>query len=202
MKQNTPKTKKPRRKISFGGYVLLISLVIVVIAGSAFAWILYGAISEKGKIIVGNRFLLELDPSIEAAKVAEVKTAIEAETFVVKTSVNLKSATLRIMVQVKSELSDPELTAAILKIKDDVNAIVPIETYFTSTPDVRMYDLEIQVYNSDTALSTDTFTYHYFILVKNGNMLTWQIQDVSVAASPEMKAILDERLNAFEAPAQ
>ena len=202
MKQTTPKTKKTRRKISFGGWILLFSLVIVIIAGSAFAWMLYSAISEKGHIIVGDRFQLELDPAIETAKVGEVKTAIEAETFAVKTSINLKSATLRILVQVKSELTDAELSAAILKIKDDVHAILPIETYFTSTPDIKMYDLEIQVYNGTEPVSTDTFTYHHFILVKNANMVSWQIQDVSVAANPEMKAILEERLNSFEEIAQ
>ena len=202
MKQKTPKPRKPRRKISFGGWILMISLVIVVIAASAFAWILFGAISEKGKTIVGDRFKLELNPAIETAKVADVKSAIEAESFAVKTSVNLKSATLRVLVQVKSELTDAQLTEAILKIKDDVNAVLPIETYFTSTPDVKMYDLEIQVYNSETAESTESFTYHYFILVKNGTMTTWTIQDVSVAASPEMRAILEERLNSFNTPAQ
>ena len=29
-------------------------------------------------------------------------------------------------------------------------------------------------------------------------MLTWAVHDVSVAANPELKAILLERLNAFE----
>ncbi len=202
MKQKTPKTKKIRRKISFGGWILLFSLSIVIIAGSAFAWILYGAISEKGHIIVGNRFQMELDPAIEKAKITEVKTAIEANAFAVKTSVNLRSATLRILVQVNGELTDAELSAAILKIKDDVNAALPIDTYFTSTPDIKMYDLEIQVYNGTEPVSTETFTYHHFILVKNANMVSWQIQDVSVAVNPEMRAILEERLNSFNTPAQ
>lgn len=202
MKQKTPKTKKIRRKISFGGWILLFSLTIVIIAGSAFAWILYGAISEKGHIIVGNRFQMELNPAIEKAKITEVKTAIEANSFAVKTSVNLRSATLRILVQIKAELTDVELAAAILKIKDDVNAALPIDTYFTSTPDIKMYDLEIQVYNGTEPVSTETFTYHHFILVKNANMVSWQIQDVSVAVNPEMRAILEERLNSFNTPAQ
>jgi spore coat protein CotF len=202
MKQKTPKTKKIRRKISFGGWILLFSLTIVIIAGSAFAWILYGAISEKGHIIVGSRFQMELDPAIEKAKITEVKTAIEANSFAVKTSVNLRSATLRILVQINGELTDAELSAAILKIKDDVNAALPIDTYFTSTPDIKMYDLEIQVYNGTEPVSTETFTYHHFILVKNANMVSWQIQDVSVAVNPEMRAILEERLNSFNTPAQ
>jgi len=200
MKNTTPKAKKPRRKISFGGWILIVSASIVIIFGMVFAWILLGAYSATGSIIVGNRFLLELDPKIENAKVNEVKTALTAESFALKTSVNLKSATLRIMVQVKPELTDVQLSDAVLKIKDDVDAILPITTYFTSTADVKMYDLEIQVYNSTDPVSTETFTYHYFIFVKNANMLSWEVQDVSVAINPELRAILQARLNGTEEP--
>lgn len=198
MKKQSTTPKKPKRKIAFGTWILILGLSITVIFGAIFAYILFGAVSSTGSIIVGNRFLLELEPKIETAKVEAVRTALEGEDFVVESSVNLRSATLRIMVQVKSELTDVQLGDAILKIKDDVAASLPLETYFTSTSDVKMYDLEIHLFNSKEAVSTESFTYHYFIFVKNANMLTWDIQDVSVAANPELKAILLERLNAFE----
>lgn len=196
MKQNTPKTKKLRRKISFGGWFLIVSTVIVVSIAIGFAWILWDAMQATGSITVGDRFQLELNPAIDPAKVEDLKTALKAEPFAAKTSVNLRSATLRIMVQVKPELTDAQLAEAIVKIKDDVQALIPLETYFTSTTDVKMYDLEIHVYNSEEPVSTETFKYHYFIFVKNANMVTWKIQEVSTAVNPTLADALRAKLNA------
>jgi hypothetical protein len=199
MKINTPKTNKPKRKISLGGWVLLFSLAVVFVFGSIFAFIMFDALSAKGTTIEGNRFQLELNPRIEKVKITEIKTALDAQTSTVKSTINLRSATLRIMVQVKPELTDEELQAAVLSIKDLVNASLPIETYFTSTPDIKMYDLEIHVFNAVEAVSTETFTYHYFILAKNATMLDWKIQEVSAPVNPELaaelKAILEEKSN-------
>ena len=195
MKQITPKTNKPRRKISFGGWVLILSLSIVVISGSVFAWILVDALSATGSVTVGNRFQMELNPAIEKAKLTEIKTALDAQTSTVKSSVNLKSGTLRILLQVKPELTDAELQAVIVSIRDLINTSLPIETYFTSTADIKMYDLEINIYNAEKAVSTDTFKYHYFILNKNANMPNWKIQEVSVPVNPTLAAKLKASLN-------
>lgn len=196
MKQKTPTTKKTRRKISFGGWFLILSTLLVLSITGVFGWILWDAMQATGTITVGDRFQLELNPAIDPTKVDELKTALTAEPFAVETSVNLKSATLRIIVQVKPELTDAELAAAIVKIKDDVQALIPLETYFTSTPDVKMYDLEIHLTNSKEPVSTETFKYHYFIFVKNANMLTWKIQEVSKAVNPTLADELRAKLNA------
>ncbi len=175
---------------------MIVCTVIALSIALGFAWILWDAMQATGSITVGDRFQLELNPAIQPAKVEELKTALKAEPFAVKTSVNLRSATLRIMVQVKPELTDAQLAEAIVKIKDDVQALIPLETYFTSTTDVKMYDLEIHVYNSEEAVSTDTFKYHYFIFVKNATMVTWKIQEVSTAVNPTLADALRAKLNA------
>jgi hypothetical protein len=190
MKIKTPKTNKPKRKISLGGWVLLFSLAIVFVFGSIFAFIMFNALNATGTTVEGNRFQFELDPRIDEVKLTEIKSAIDNQSSTVKSTINLRSATLRIMVQVKSELTDEELQAAILTINETVNSSLPIETYFTSTPDIKMYDLEIHVFNAIDAVSTETFTYHYFILVKNANMLDWKIQEVSTPVNPELAAEL------------
>jgi len=199
MKIKTQNTNKPKRKISLGGWFLLFSLAIVFVFGSIFAFIMFDALNATGTIIEGNRFQLELNPRIEKVKITEIKTALDAQSSTVKSSLSLRSATLRVMVQVKSELTDEELQTAVLSIKDLVNASLPIETYFTSTPDIKMYDLEIHVFNAVEAVSTETFTYHYFILSKNATMLDWKIQEVSTPVNPELaaelKATLEEKLN-------
>lgn len=195
MKQTAAKLKKQIRKLSFGSWILIISLGIVVIFGTTFVWTIYDASRSTGTIITANRFNLELNPKIETSKVQEITTALEKAEYLVKSSVNLKSGTLRITVQVKSDLTDKDLQTAILAIKDTVNTALPIATYFTSTSDIKMYDLEIHVTNSADAVSTDTFKYHYFILVKNAGMTSWKIQEVSVPVNPELAATLKASLN-------
>jgi len=198
MKKEQTKTKKIRRKISFGGYILIASLIIVVIAGSIFAWLILDSSIGSGKTIVGNRFQLELNPKIETTQIEAIKSELAAMPTTVASSVNLKSATLRISVQVQADVTDEVFQTTILGIKDLVDTKLPILTYFTSTPDVKMYDLEIHVFNSTTGVSTETFTYHYFILVKNAKMTSWAIQEVSTPANPELAAELRASLNPID----
>ena len=120
MKKQTNTPKKPRRKIAFGTWILILGLSITIIFGSIFAYILFGAVSATGSIIVGNRFLFELEPKIETAKVEAIRTALEGEDFIVDSSVNLRSATLRIMVQVKIPTPLRKYTAGSGGVEADV----------------------------------------------------------------------------------
>ncbi len=198
MKKTLPKIKKSLRKISFGGWVLIFSITVVIAFGAVFAWFIYDASRATGTIITGNRYKFELEPKIETAKVEELKTALDNADYAVESSISLKSGTLRITVLVPSDMTDTELQATILAIKDLINASLPIDTYFTSTPDVKMYDLEIHVYNSKEPVSTETFKYHYFVLVKNAVMDHWNIQELSVPVNPELAALLRAQLNPTE----
>jgi hypothetical protein len=49
----------------------------------------------------------------------------------------------------------------------------------TDTDTNKMYDLEIHVYNDKDHTDTETFDYHYFVLVKNGTMNGWLVQELS-----------------------
>ncbi|KAF0224396.1 MAG: hypothetical protein FD133_1517 [Erysipelotrichaceae bacterium] len=195
MKKTFTKVKKFFKKITIGGWILILSLTIVISFGAVFVWFIYDASLSTGTIISGNRFKFELEPKIEAAKLEELRTALDNADYSVESSINQRSGSLRVTVLVRSDMTDVELQTAIIAIKDLINTSLPIETYFTSTADVKMYDLEIHVYNSKEPVSTETFKYHYFILVKNSVMKSWSIQEVSVPVNPELAALLRAQLN-------
>lgn len=195
MKKTFAKVMKFLKKITIGGWILILSLTIVISVGAVFAWFIYDASRSTGTIIAGTRFKFELQPKIETAKVEELRTALDSADYSVESSINQRSGSLRVTVLVRSDMTDVELQTAIIAIKDLINASLPIETYFTSTADVKMYDLEIHVYNSKEPVSTETFKYHYFILVKNAVMKAWSIQEVSVPVNPELAALLRAQLN-------
>jgi len=195
MKKTQQKTKNILSKITIGGWILILSITVVLVFGAVFAWFIFDASRSTGTIITGNRYKFELDPEIEKTKVDELRTALDNADYSVESSVSLKSGTLRIIVLVQQDMTDAELQTSILAIKDLINTALPIDTYFTSTPDVKMYDLEIHVYNSKEPVSTETFKYHYFVLVKNAVMSTWAIQELSVPVNPELAALLRAQLN-------
>lgn len=197
---NEKKTKTKRKlKITLGGYVLIISVVVSMIAVGYFGWTLFEVWNRTGTITVGNRFLLQLDPPITTEQLTTLRTQLTDTNNVEESSVNLNSATLRITVLINPDLSVEELQATILSLKDLVNATLPISTYFADTDSHKMYDLEIHIYNDKDHTDTETFDYHYFVLVKNGTMNAWLVQELSAPVNPELAQQLRDSLNPEEA---
>lgn len=197
---NEKKTKTKRKlKISLGGYVLILSVVVSMIAVGYFGWTLFEVWNRTGTITVGNRFLLQLDPPITTEQLTTLRTQLTDTNNVEESSVNLNSATLRITVLINPDLTVEELQATMLSLKDLVNATLPITTYFADTDSHKMYDLEIHVYNDKDHTDTETFDYHYFVLVKNGTMTAWLVQELSAPVNPELAQKLRDSLNSEEA---
>lgn len=198
MNENKTKTKL-KRKISLGGYVLLLSVGVSLVAAAYFGWTLFEVWNRTGTITVGNRFLLQLDPPITTEQLTTIRTQLAETTNVEESSVNLNSATLRITVLINKDLTLEELQTTIVALKDLVNTTLPISTYFTDTDSNKMYDLEIHVYNDKDHTSTETFVYRYFVLVKNGTMDAWLVQELSSPVNPELAQQLRDSLNQEEA---
>ena len=60
---------------------------------------------------------------------------------------NLKSATLRISIDVSDDANADTCNAIAQEAYNQVNGILPVDTYFTNTEEAKMYDLEIDAYN-------------------------------------------------------
>lgn len=181
------------KKLFRGNKILWAGLIFFSIPLIILAIILIQSSLATGNVIEGNRFNNDLNPEITQTLVSEVEASLNS--FDVESvSVNLKAATLRVTLQLSPVISEENFALMATEAIEKVDSILPLDTYFTSSDAKKMYDIEINVYNTISA-NDDTVLYHT-ILLKNGNMETWSIQDLSTALNPELAA---ELLAAMEA---
>lgn len=167
----------------------VIILVIIILLSSL----------GTGQVIEGNRFDHDLDPEITTNLIKETKTALEANTGYESVEVNLKAATVLVTLKVADTNLAPEFSALALEAVNLITETLPLDPYFTKTDTMKMYDLQLDVYNHDP--SDPTKVLYHTILIKNANMLEWTIQDVSTALNPDLAADLRAKLAAKEAEA-
>ncbi len=187
MTQKTQPKRRKKIKFTVSSVILLIGLIVFLVPTSIFGWFLYQSSAKTGNALFGNRFSNDLNPAITATQISTLKDTLKASANVENVEVNLKAATLRISIDATDALAAADLSALSLASANIVKAVLPIETYFTATDVKKMYDLEINVYNLKDG--KDKAGYVYFILVKNANMATWTVQDVSKAVN---QALADE----------
>ena len=153
---------------------------------------------QTGKVIKGNRFNNDLNPEISKSVLETLENELMALDGHVVSEVNLEAATLMINVEVDASYDQEAFVETASKIYTLVEEALPISTYFTSSDSMKMYDLQIDVYNRN---SDDSINLHT-ILTKNANMLSYQIQDVSTALNPtlaeELRAAVEAKNNPVE----
>ena len=185
--QNQVKIKTKKKKMSKGGIVLLVGIIVILIPCLIFGGILLSAALETGKPVSGSRFNNDLNPSISNSNTKSLETTISAMSGVESCEIVLKSAQYRVNVNTTDSLSDSQIKDLAVDVYNAVNTALPISTYFTSTDSEKMYDLSINVYNY---ISEDDDTMIYYILTKNSNMDTYTLQCVSSAVDEDLAAEL------------
>ena len=185
--QNQVKIKTKKKKMSKGGIVLLVGIIVILIPCLIFGGILLSAALETGKPVSGSRFNNDLNPSISNSNTKSLETTISAMSGVESCEIVLKSAQYRVNVNTTDSLSDSQIKDLAVDVYNAVNTALPISTYFTSTDSEKMYDLSINVYNY---ISENDDTMIYYILTKNSNMDTYSLQCVSSAVDEDLAAEL------------
>lgn len=185
--QNQVKIKTKKKKMSKGGIVLLVGIIVILIPCLIFGGILLSAALETGKPVSGSRFNNDLNPSISNSNTKSLETTISAMSGVESCEIVLKSAQYRVNVNTTDSLSESQIKDLAVDVYNAVNTALPISTYFTSTDSEKMYDLSINVYNY---ISEDDDTMIYYILTKNSNMDTYSLQCVSSAVDEDLAAEL------------
>ncbi len=185
--QNQVKLKTKKKKMSKGGIVLLVGIIVILIPCLIFGGILLSAALETGKPVSGSRFNNDLNPSISNSNTKSLETTISAMSGVESCEIVLKSAQYRVNVNTTDSLSESQIKDLAVDVYNAVNTALPISTYFTSTDSEKMYDLSINVYNY---ISEDDDTMIYYILTKNSNMDTYSLQCVSSAVDEDLAAEL------------
>ena len=128
-------------------YLLWIALVVLIVPVIFFVYIVIDTSGKTGEPVVGNRFQNALDPAITEQDLSTVKNNLQIANAV-KTEVVLKSATLRVYVQLPDQTSSDDVHAVVEQAYEMVTNTLSVDTYFTNgANDRKMYDLEVHVYN-------------------------------------------------------
>lgn len=192
--------KQKVKKLYKGDKILWAGLIFFSIPVLVLIIILIQSSLGTGKVIAGSRFNNDLSPEITDTLIKDTKTTLEGLTQVSEVKLNLKAATLMVEVKLDSSLKNEEFAKKGAEIINTIDLKLPILTYFTSTDTMKMYDLQVDLYN--TVSETDTTVQFHTILVKNGNMLEWTIQDVSTALNEELAQQLRDAVEAKNNPTE
>ncbi len=205
MAQNkkTKKTKKTKRKMDRASLIILIGGAFIIIPFLVLGWILISASLGTGNPIFGSRYDGDLDPAITKEQLAEVETKIEGNSGVESVSINLASATLRVSIDITDSASEEDAQQMLEKAYDQIMASLPVDTYFTSAQNRRMYDLEIHVYNLKDNRDSDNFVYK--IRTKNSMMNGEPVdqlvsEPIDAELAQELRDDVENRLNPTPTP--
>lgn len=143
------RVRKPRKqKVKQGHKLVWITLAIILIPLVIVGYVLLTSAQGSDQPVEGSRFSAnDLNPKIEDSQIADIQGQLMTIPGVETATIDLKSATLRVHLNMQDGASDEELENGANQAWDIVNSILPIETYFTNTTDGKNYDLQIDSYN-------------------------------------------------------
>lgn len=165
------KIKKDRYEREKRKSVILyvISAVVILVPLGLLGYIYLGAKESSGKPTTGERFSNSLEPSITEEQINQITTALQGD-GVDKVEITLKSATLRVLVDVSDTANNDVVNETISSTYNKIAEILPVKTYFTNKEDgSKMYDLDIHVYNFIPTEGQATDTWIYKERVKNAS---------------------------------
>lgn len=143
------KVRKPKKqKVKQGHKLVWLTLLIILIPCVIVGYVLLVSAQESDQPVEGSRFSsTDLNPKIQDSQISAIQGELMGISGVESATINLKSATLRIHLNMQDDASDAMLDSAVDQAYDIVNNYLPIDTYFTNTSDGKNYDLEIDAYN-------------------------------------------------------
>ena len=174
----------------------LIALVLLLTPVLGFGYIIYRDSSQTGEPVVGSRYDNNLEPKITEEQLSADKASLIDEK-IIKSKVVLKSATLRVYIEVDKEVSKDSIKELAGTVYDLVTEKLPVETYFSNDGGRKMYDLEIHVYNNSTDRSSEEFI--YYEIIKSSSIEERIEEFITDAKNEDFKAEvlenLEEKLN-------
>ncbi len=125
-----------------------ITLIILAVPCVIVLFVIQSSVISQGKPVTGRRFKGDdLVNEITDEHITSVQTSMSGIDGVEEATVDLKSATLRVHLNMRDDISQEDLENALDSAYDRINEILPVATYFTNTDSGKMYDLELDAYN-------------------------------------------------------
>ncbi len=197
-KKNTKKvkTRKQNSKIKV---IFWICLVLVVIPIAVFAWMIISAALDTGTPILGNRYKNDLDPAITKSELEEIKSATSNISGVQSASVELATATLRVYADIDDDASVESCKTIANEVYRAITSTLDANVYFSQHDGMKMYDLEVHVYNKMPKESNDD-SFNYVIETKTSSMDEPIAQVVSEPINAELAQQLRDDVEARKNP--
>ncbi len=188
-KTKPKKTQKKNTESKQGHKLVWFTLIIIAIPVVIVAYVLLTSMGGQGEPVVGNRFNGEdLNPSITEEAMNSIQEQASGIGGVEEATINLKSATLRVHLNMDDSYTQDQIQAASDQAYEIVAATLPIDQYFTNREDAKMYDLEIDAYNYIVDDSHPAEGQIYIKTTKTG-AATDRVTDVmTTAKDPELVA--------------
>lgn len=190
--------KKGIKRILESKITTLVALALLMTPFLVFGYIIYRDSSQTGQPVVGSRNENQLNPAISKDQLSEIETGITDETIISK-KVTLKSSTLRVYLEVDQSTSKKAIEELANNTYAVIIEVLPIETYFTSLNNKKMYDLEVHLYNN--AEDRDSEEFVYFEIIKSSSIEEFRSEFVSDVRDAEYREEVLENLAAKEAEA-
>ena len=181
--------KKKGLKLNFSNIVFALGILFILVPTTVIGVILLQSSMQTGNVIAGNRFVNDLNPNLTEDLMGLGKEAIQSESGVEVVEMNLKAATLRLIVMLPSGRDEANYLSLIDSTLTKLNGAIPFDTFFNDTDSMKMYDLEVNYV--DALDSTKSI---YYQVVKNANMESWSVQNFMVPVNPELAAELLAKL--------
>lgn len=170
------KVRKPKKqKVKQGHKLVWLTLIILIIPCVMIGYILLVSARETDQPVEGNRFgPNDLNPKIEETQMSAIQGDLMSIPNMESATIDLKSATLRVHLNLVDNADDVMLEDAANQAYDIINNHLPIGTYFTSNGEGKMYDLEIDSYNYlvDDAHPADGWRFVKVVKNNAGNRVT------------------------------
>lgn len=188
-KTKPKKTQKKNTESKQGHKLVWFTLIIIAIPVVIVAYVLLTSMGGQGEPVVGNRFNGEdLNPNITEEAMNSIQEQASGIGGVEEATINLKSATLRVHLNMDDSYTQDQIQAASDQAYEIVAATLPIDQYFTNREDAKMYDLEIDAYNYIVDDSHPAEGQIYIKTTKTG-AATDRVTDVmTTAKDPELVA--------------
>lgn len=183
----TKTTRKRKKRGHLTAVIFWLCLILLLAPFCVLGWILFSSSMDSNAPVLGNRYKDDLNPSITAAQLEEVEKIVREVPEVQNVDIQMQTATLRIYADVKDDADGIFCTLKSEEIYNKIKPVLDPNVYFTQHDGMKMYDLEVHVYNRDTDMDADDFV--YVIRVKNSSMSEAKPQVVS---SPRDKALAEK----------
>lgn len=184
MAKSNKKSKQVKQKNTKSNILYIVATVVILIPLLMLGYIYFSTKENKGKPTVGNRFDNALVEKIEQNQIDQVKSSLKYDKAE-NVEINLTSATLRITIDLQDTCGKIDVDSVLNDAYKKTTQILPVETYFTNKDDVKMYDLDIHVYNFIPKDDDSTDGWVYKEKIKNASSKKAVTDTLSSARSKE-----------------